>query len=69
MAKHYSFEVVCHPDHSAGMLGYSDDITIIVDSDNPGGEPGEFEEFMQECLAEWFDGANIRLTHGVFKAK
>ena len=32
---------------------------MIVDSGDPGGEPGEFAEALRQFLAEWFDGAGV----------
>jgi hypothetical protein len=46
---------------SAGLRGYSDEITISVLSGDPGGEDGEFNEFVKDFLNEWFDGAKIRI--------
>ena len=39
--------------------GYSDRVTVTVDSGDPGGDPGEFETFIQESLSQWFDGAAV----------
>ena len=41
--------------------GYSDRVTVTVDSGDPGGDPGEFETFIQESLSQWFDGAAVGL--------
>ena len=58
MAKEIKFDV-CHPgEMGAGIWGYSDAVTVTVEND-PGGEEGEFEKYMRECLAEWFDGAKV----------
>lgn len=53
---------VYHPgDHSAGMWGYSETVTLTVESGDPGGDPGEFAETLRQRLAEWFDGAKVIL--------
>ncbi len=57
--KELYFTIVHPSETAAGLLGYSEEITIIIDSGNPGGEPGEFEAYMCGCLAEWFDGAAV----------
>lgn len=48
-------------ERGAGINPFSDTIKIIVDSGNPGGEDGEFAEFMREALAEWYDSASVHL--------
>lgn len=55
----YKYFVEEDPEPAAGINGFSDVVTIKVDSGDPGGEPGEFQNFMQECLGEWFDGATV----------
>jgi len=47
---------------SAGIIGFNDTITVIVDSGDPGGEPGEFEEYIREMLNEWYDGGSVVLV-------
>ena len=54
-----TYDVYAAPDDSS--FGYTDVIDIIIDSDNPGGEPGEFADFMRAALAEWYDGASVLL--------
>jgi hypothetical protein len=46
-------------EHAAGILPFSDSITIHVTSGDPGGEDGEFEDFMRNALKEWYDGAGV----------
>lgn len=46
---------------SAGLRGFTDTVTIFVESGDPGGVPGEFEEHCKEMLQEWYDGAGIEL--------
>lgn len=43
----------------AGLLPFSDEITVEIASGEPGGEPGEFADFLCEALAEWYDGASV----------
>jgi len=47
----------------AGIRGFSDFIHITVDSGDPCGEEGEFEEFVLGCLREWYDGAAVLDAH------
>ena len=56
--KEYKFYVESFGEYAAGILGYVENITIIVEND-PGGEEYEFEEFMMEALKEWFDDAHV----------
>lgn len=58
MAKELKFDVYHPGEMGAGIWGYSDAVTVTVEND-PGGEEGEFEQYMRECLAEWFDGAKV----------
>jgi len=62
--KKYKFEIYVPPEVSAGIRGFSDIITIEVESGDPGGVPGEFEKFMEDAFLEWFDGARIEEIGG-----
>lgn len=53
------FDVFNPGEPAAGIIGYTDTVTIEIQSGEPGGEPGEFENHIQEALADWFDGAKI----------
>ncbi len=51
---------VKHPGElGAGLYPYYDTITIVVESADPGGGYKDFENYMRQCLAEWFDGADV----------
>jgi len=54
-----NYYIVFPQELSAGLRGYEEEITILVDSGDPGGEDGEFFNFMKESLEEWFDGAMV----------
>ncbi|MGF6996875.1 hypothetical protein [Paraburkholderia sp. GAS32] len=54
-----AFNVDMPSDMSAGRLGFTDAVTVTVASGDPGGEAGEFAQYMRDCLAEWFDGAGV----------
>ena len=56
-----TFDVEHPGELQAGLRAYSDRVTVTVDSGDPGGDPGEFETFIQESLSQWFDGAAIGL--------
>jgi|GEM_PF-3122706 len=58
----FKFEVCMPGEMSAGIIGFNDTITVIVDSGDPGGEPGEFEEYIREMLNEWYDGGSVVLV-------
>ena len=55
--------IIHHPgEEGAGIRPYDEDVVIQVMSGDPGGDPGEFTEFMRDCLAQWFDGAWVSAT-------
>jgi hypothetical protein len=62
--KKIGFFVTHHGELAAGIRGYTDEVDIIINSGDPGGELGEFEQHMQECLSEWFDGATVTIRGG-----
>lgn len=55
LAKSFVFEVKSHFEPAAGINDYGDTVTVTVHSGEPGGEPGEFQKFIQDALAEWYD--------------
>lgn len=59
MAIQFQF-YVSHPgEPGAGIRSYSDEILVTVQSGDPGGDPGEFPEWMRQAIAEWCDGAKV----------
>ena len=63
MARKYIYRIEHSGDYAAGLRAYSEEVTIIVASGDPGGgESGEdsFQEFMRRSLEEWFDGARVQ---------
>ena len=51
-----------HPgEPEAGLRAYSEQVTVTVDSGDPGGSPDEFQEHIQQSLSDWFDGAAVGL--------
>jgi hypothetical protein len=55
----FVFVVEHSGERGAGILPFSDTITIQVASGDLGGDDGEFEEFMRGTLKEWYDGAAV----------
>lgn len=53
------FHVDSPQDLSAGFWGFTDDITVTIDSGTPGGDDGEFAKQLQQFLVEWYDGASV----------
>ena len=52
--------LIIHPGElAAGINGFSDDVYIQCDSGDWGGDIGEFEEYIKDCLEEWYDGAQV----------
>jgi hypothetical protein len=60
MASRMFFFDVTHPgEKSAGIPFFTDAVTIIIASGDPGGIEGEFEEFICKTLNDWYDGAKV----------
>ena len=57
--KTFEFSICVPGERSAGIIGFTDTIKITVESGDPGGEPGEFESFIKDCLKEWYDGGEV----------
>ncbi len=62
--KTFTFYINTRGDRSVGIWPVDDEITVTVDSGDPGGDEGEFEEFIMEALREWYDD-----PQGVSKTK
>lgn len=56
-----SYDIYHHGERSAGINAFEDTVIIQIDSGDPGGEDGEFAEFMRQSLADWFDGAKVKI--------
>ena len=56
----YIFEINHPGEPAAGIIGFTDTVSVKIESGDPGGEPGEFEAHIQEALAEWYDGAQVK---------
>lgn len=52
----YHFAVLVPGEPLAGLPGVQDTVTVSVASECPGGEPGEFEQFLAYMLAQWYGG-------------
>ena len=61
------YDVYNSGEPDVGIDSYSDIVKVSVESGEPGSEPNEFQEYMQKCLEEWFDGARVGV--GMFKAE
>ena len=59
------YTIIHNGEPAAGFLPFSDMVTIFVKSGDPGGEDGEFRDYMKQCLAEWYDGAKVYLEKEV----
>ena len=58
----YKYESDSPDELDVGLHGFRDEVTVIVDSGEPGGDPtGEdsFEEYMRQALIEWYDGSKV----------
>ena len=47
----------------AGLCSYTETVVIDVESGDPGGENGEFMEYMRGALADWFAGSRVEATN------
>lgn len=61
LGKKFVFEILNQGGINAGLCSFTDTIIVFVGSGNPGGNPGQFEEYMKNCLSDWFNGANVVL--------
>lgn len=49
----YLFQIFQPKREEFGIEEYNDRVCVIFESGNPGGEPGEFEDFFKDSLLEW----------------
>jgi hypothetical protein len=56
-----TFDVEGPSELAAGINGFTDKVTVVVESGDPGGEPGEFQDFIRQALIEWYDTAGVGL--------
>lgn len=57
--KTYVFHVVRPSEYDAGIIGYTEEVHVTLQSGDPGWDVGEFEEHVKFSLEEWFDGAKV----------
>jgi len=43
----------------AEITGFTDTVTVLLESGDPGGDLGDFAEHIKLALSRWYDGANI----------
>jgi len=55
----YTYHIENPGERVAGLNSYTDTVTITIESGFPGGKPGEFDHYMQECLAAWYEGSKV----------
>ena len=53
------YNIIMPSEPAAGIIGFTDSITVNIESGDPGGDDGEFAEFMRDCLSDWYDGASV----------
>ena len=53
------FDINDRGDMDAGIWGFTDVVSINIESGDPGGAKGEFEAFMRDALLDWYDGATV----------
>lgn len=55
-----------HGDKSVGIFPVDDEITVTIESGDPGGDEGEFEKYLCECVSEWYgekDSVSLNPPH------
>lgn len=57
--KHIAFHVISPGEPAAGLPGFTEDITIAVQSGDLADREKEFTEHMRKALADWYDGARV----------
>lgn len=63
-SKVFEFEIVHPGEEDAGVFAYSEKVKVSVESGDPGGEDGEFQEHMRDAIAAWFDRAGVGIIGG-----
>lgn len=44
----------------AGIEEFADTVTVLLESSDPGGDPGDFVEHIKLALSSWYVGAKIK---------
>ena len=55
------FDVYDPGENASGIVGFADTVTVMVESGDPGGDVGDFDNAMLEALKEWYDGAGVSI--------
>ena len=58
-AKEITFDIFQPSDRSAGINQMSDTVHVTIESGDPGGTPGEFEQYLKEALEKWYPDAEV----------
>jgi len=59
VSKTYRFHVEFAGDSAAGLMPYSDDISVTVESAASSSHDAEFQQYLSEVIRDWFDGAAV----------
>lgn len=65
--KTFRYDIEYPGELAAGLRGFTDTVTITVESGNPGGYasgPDSFQAFMRGVLVDWYDGAYVKYLSG-----
>lgn len=57
MPKSFKFHINNSGELGAGLLPYTEEVTVTVENDT--GDDEEFTEHMRLSLKEWFDGSSV----------
>lgn len=62
VASTYLYEIIAPGEPSAGIPDLYDEVTVLVGSGDPGGDDGEFGEYMRKAIAEWYGTPTVKLA-------
>jgi hypothetical protein len=57
--KKYIYKIDHPGEPGAGVSSFSDTVIVILESGDTGEDPGDFVEYIQLALRNWYDGANV----------
>jgi hypothetical protein len=56
-----TYDIAYPGEPAAGLIPFTETITVIVESGDPGSFHGEFESFFLRAIEEWYDGAHVTI--------
>lgn len=56
----YVYKVDDPGEPEAGISEFTDTVTVLLETGDPGGDPGDFAEHIKLALSSWYVGAKIK---------